>query len=78
MGEIGVVVPLVAMAGMDIGIGIGLRRKAEVEPGEIERRRNRQQQDQAKAKPLPQRAPPMVPNPVHAGSLGKVAGFRHP
>ena len=54
------IVPFVAVAGMDAGIA--MRRQAELEPGEIERRRHRQQQDQAKAKPLPQRASPMLPN----------------
>ena len=76
VGEIGVIVLLVPMSGVDRGIAV--RREAQIEPGKIERWRGGQQQDQAKAKPLPQRARPMLPNTVHAGSLGKVAGFRHP
>jgi len=76
VGQIGVIVPLVPMAGMDAGIGRG--REAEIESREIERRRDRQQQDQAKAEPLPQRALPLLPNPVHAGSLENAANFRHP
>ena len=76
MGEIGVIVPLVAVAGMRTGVGMG--REAEIKAGEVERRSNGQQQDQAKSKPLPQRMPPMPLNPVHGGSLGKAAGLRHP
>ncbi len=52
VGKIGVIVALVAVAGMDTGIA--MRRQAEIKAREIEGRRDRQQQDQAKAKPLPQ------------------------
>jgi len=54
VGQVGLIVPRVPMAGMDAGIGMG--RQAELKTREIERRRDSQQQDQAKAEPLPQRA----------------------
>ena len=76
MRKVGMIVPVMTMTGMNRGIA--MRRKTELEPGEIERWGHRQQQDQAKAKPLPQRASPMLPDPVHRRSLGKARRFRHP
>ena len=76
MGEIGVIVAVMVVAGMDARLV--MRRNGPLEPGEIERRRDGQQQDQAQAQPLPRRASPELPNPIHGRSLGAARRFRHP
>lgn len=84
MRQSGLAFPGIVVAGMAVlrmrlmRAGFGPRLQGKIDPRQVESRRNGQQQDQAKAKPLPPRASTPLPNPVHAGSLGKPGRTRHP